>query len=221
MEKHYIIIDNCTYMYRIKYKHIKSIYIRIEKGEIVVSAPKYTSKKTIEELLIQYKERFVDKLNHYQEYIEYKDKGNILIFDHWYTIKVLDINERKCIIHGDELYVYHHDLIKTIDDYLKQLLLNYIHERVIYYLSYHFDLDLPDIVVREYKGRWGSCFYKENKISFNISLIHLDKDLIDYVIVHELCHFIQANHSKEFYKEIEKRLPDYKLRMKRLKEEHV
>ena len=35
MEKHYIIIDNCTYMYRIKYKHIKSIYIRIEKGEIV------------------------------------------------------------------------------------------------------------------------------------------------------------------------------------------
>ena len=77
------------------------------------------------------------------------------------------------------------------------------------------------MIIKFYKGRWGCCFYKENKVCFNISLIHLEKDLIDYVIVHELCHFLQANHSKEFYKEIEKRIPDYKQRIKRLKEKHV
>ena len=49
-------------------------------------------------------------------------------------------------------------------------------------------------------------------------LVHLEKELIDYVIVHELCHFIQPNHSKLFYQEVQKRLPDYKEREKKLKE---
>ena len=80
---------------------------------------------------------------------------------------------------------------------------------------------MPYIQIKNYKGRWGSCFYKENKVTFNSSLIHLDKELIDYVIVHELAHFIEANHSSKFYKEIEKRMPDYKIRQKRLKEKHT
>ena len=58
-------------------------------------------------------------------------------------------------------------------------------------------------------------------LTFNLSLIHLDKELIDYVIVHELTHFLQANHSTLFYQEIAKRMPDYKERLKRLKEKHV
>ena len=50
--------------------------------------------------------------------------------------------------------------------------------------------------------------------------VHLEKDLIDYVIVHELCHFLQANHSRYFYNEIEKRIPNYKECIRRLKEVH-
>ena len=58
-------------------------------------------------------------------------------------------------------------------------------------------------------------------MSFHLSLIHLEKNLIDYVIVHELTHFLQPNHSKQFYLEIEKRMPDYKTRQQRLKEKHI
>ena len=58
----------------------------------------------------------------------------------------------------------------------------------------------------------------QNKVSFNLVLVHLEKCLIDYVIIHELCHFIQPNHSKLFYQEIEKRMPDYKAKEERLKE---
>ncbi len=75
--------------------------------------------------------------------------------------------------------------------------------------------------LRNTKEDGGSCYYKEGKVSFNLSLIHLDKELIDYVIVHELTHFLQANHSTLFYQEIAKRMPDYKERLKRLKEKHV
>ena len=66
--------------------------------------------------------------------------------------------------------------------------------------------------------RWGACFYQKNRVCFNLVLAHIDYALIDYVIVHELCHFLEANHSKAFYHEIEKRMPDYKERERLLKD---
>lgn len=65
------------------------------------------------------------------------------------------------------------------------------------------------------RTRFGSCSGK-NGISFSFYLMRFPEDAIDYVVVHELCHMIHHNHSKEFYKEIEKILPDYKRRKKLL-----
>ena len=65
------------------------------------------------------------------------------------------------------------------------------------------------------RTRFGSCSGK-NSISFSFYLMRFPEDAIDYVVVHELCHMIHHNHSKEFYKEIEKILPDYKRRKKLL-----
>ncbi|MBR2411272.1 MAG: M48 family metallopeptidase [Clostridia bacterium] len=65
------------------------------------------------------------------------------------------------------------------------------------------------------RTRFGSCSGK-NGISFSFYLMRFPEDAIDYVVVHELCHIIHHNHSKEFYKEIEKILPDYKRRKKLL-----
>jgi hypothetical protein len=221
MEKHTIILNHKEYVYELHLKNIKSIYIRVKNGTIVVSAPLYTSLDTIENLLYQYENKLIDKINHYNPYIVYEDGGKIVIFNKEYTIKLRNLNQRRCVIHNNDLYVYHSSMIKVIDEYLKDILLSYIEERIIYYLTYQFDLDMPKIEIKHYKGRWGSCYYRENRVTFNLSLIHLDKELIDYVIVHELTHFLQANHSALFYKEIAKRMPDYKNRIKRLKEAHT
>ena len=86
------------------------------------------------------------------------------------------------------------------------------------YLKSNFSLNMPVIQIKKLKARWGACFSNQNKVCFNLVLVHLEKELIDYVIVHELCHFIQPNHSKLFYQEVHKRLPDYKEREKKLKE---
>jgi Predicted metal-dependent hydrolase len=220
MEKHQIILDDQLYTYELHLKKIKSIYIKVIDGQIVVSAPLYTSIHSIEELLIQYQDKLIDKVCQYKPNIEYRDEGIVKIYNHDYIIKLRDINQKKCVLHDHYLYVYHHSLENVIDIFLKKLLLDYIEERIIYYLTYHFDLDMPRIEIKHYKGRWGSCFYKENKVTFNLSLVHLEKDLIDYVIVHELCHFLQANHSRYFYNEIEKRIPNYKECIRRLKEVH-
>ena len=67
------------------------------------------------------------------------------------------------------------------------------------------------------KEEWVLVFIKKNRVCFNLVLAHIDYALIDYVIVHELCHFLEANHSKAFYHEIEKRMPDYKERERLLR----
>lgn len=64
--------------------------------------------------------------------------------------------------------------------------------------------------------RFGSCSGK-NSLCFSRYLMQYDDDLIDYVVVHELAHTVHHNHSKEFYGLVEKHIPDYKLRQKKLK----
>lgn len=72
--------------------------------------------------------------------------------------------------------------------------------------------------IRSMKTRWGVCNRKDNIVTLNSELIKKSIPLIDYVIVHELSHFYQANHSSLFWKEVEKRYPNYKQARKLLKE---
>ena len=73
------------------------------------------------------------------------------------------------------------------------------------------------ITIREQKTRWGSCSAKGN-LNFNWKLVLMPPEVLDYVVVHELAHRIQMNHSAAFWKEVEKILPDYRNRRQWLKE---
>ena len=65
------------------------------------------------------------------------------------------------------------------------------------------------ITIKSYKKRWGSCSYKE-ELSYNWKLIMAPEKIIDYVIIHELCHLIHFNHSKDYWEKVSKILPNYK-----------
>lgn len=94
--------------------------------------------------------------------------------------------------------------------------LNYIPGRVRYYAELA-GIEYGRITIRNQKTRWGSCSSKGN-LNFNCLLMLTNKDVIDYVVVHELCHRKQMNHSKIFWSEVEKILPDYKKHKKWLKD---
>jgi len=64
------------------------------------------------------------------------------------------------------------------------------------------------IAVKQLKSRWGSCS-SEGDLSFNYKIIFLPDNLQDYVVVHELCHIKQPNHSKKFWSLVERSLPNY------------
>jgi len=90
---------------------------------------------------------------------------------------------------------------------------------VLYYVKIYsekMNLYPSKVSFRFNKTRWGSCSAK-NTLSFNYYLAQLPKELIEYVVVHELAHIRHKNHSKEFWNEVAKYLPDMEARRRELR----
>ena len=73
------------------------------------------------------------------------------------------------------------------------------------------------VAIREQKSRWGSCSSKGN-LNFNWTLMLAPPEALEYVVIHELCHLIEFNHSPRFWRLVESRMPDYELPKKWLKQ---
>ena len=73
------------------------------------------------------------------------------------------------------------------------------------------------ITIREQKTRWGSCSSKGN-LNYNWKLILMPQEILDYVVVHELAHRKEMNHSARFYAVVAAQMPDYAVRQKWLRE---
>ena len=74
------------------------------------------------------------------------------------------------------------------------------------------------ISVRDMKTRWGSINVKRDTMSLSVHLLRCEVELVDHIIMHELCHYAHANHSRAFYAELARHSPDYKRLQKRLKD---
>jgi len=91
----------------------------------------------------------------------------------------------------------------------------------IYPVMKKYSVDKPTLKIRQMKTRWGSCQKKEHAIVLNSDLIKAPTFCIDYVILHELIHFIHRNHDKEFLLFMTALMPDWQQRKRILDEEIV
>ena len=94
--------------------------------------------------------------------------------------------------------------------------LQIIPQRVAYYAE-KMNVTYGRITIRNQKTRWGSCTSQGN-LNFNCLLMKAPKEVLDYVVVHELCHRKEMNHSKAFWDYVESVMPDYKVHRAWLKE---
>jgi len=99
---------------------------------------------------------------------------------------------------------------------LQELAKEIIPEKVAYYARL-MGVTYGRIAIRKQKSRWGSCS-REGNLNFNCLLMMAPPEVLDYVVVHELSHRLEMNHSVRFWAQVEKVLPDYRTQRKWLKE---
>ena len=91
-----------------------------------------------------------------------------------------------------------------------------IPEKVAYYVRI-MNVTYGRSSIRRQRSRWGSCS-REGNLNFNCLLMMAPPEVLDYVVVHELCHRLEMNHSSRFWVQVERILPEYKRTRKWLKE---
>lgn len=203
-------LNGITFDVVITKKNIKNIYFRVKEDlKIYVSCSYICSNSYIEKLL---KKNEVDIIKMYNNMkTKVNDKNDI----YYLGEKLEFINSKKIKI--DNLYAYGPSIDK-INEYLEKNSLKFFETRLNRIMTEFNSLPKFRLRIRKMKTRWGVCNKSSMTVTLNTELIHKDVSLIDYVIIHELCHFKYMNHSKEFWKEVEKYYPYYKEARKMLKE---
>lgn len=121
--------------------------------------------------------------------------------------------QTKCVLEENKNRIYRSE---EEEQKLRKQAREVLTKRTDYYKKI-LKVDYQRIRIGNQKTRWGSCS-SIGTISYNWHLILMPERILDYVVVHELCHLVEMNHSPAFWKRVSEVIPDYKSRRKWLKE---
>ena len=193
--------------YRLSKKDVKNINIRITpEGDISVSAPSRMQVKEVDS--------FVENMPDGDMY-----DGKILYYlGNEYELRLESGGKFEVDITGDEIIVSS----RENDDNIKPKYINWLINQAksifedsltrMLELAKEYNIDRPEIYIRNMKSRWGSCNNQKKRIGLNVQLIKSDIKCIDQVVLHELAHFVSYDHSDKFYAVLNKLMPDWKER---------
>jgi predicted metal-dependent hydrolase len=88
--------------------------------------------------------------------------------------------------------------------------------KIIKKFNKKYGLKYNTITIKDHKTKWGSCSKKGN-LNFNYRIVFLPRRLAEYIVVHELCHLKELSHSRQYWRLVEKTLPNYKDLIRELK----
>lgn len=206
-------------------KDIKNINIRVTKnGQISVSAPFHTKPKTVDAFVEEKAEWIFRKMADFEKAREampddgiYDGKSAFLLGEE-YTIK-LERGKRFAVeIHDGNLIVFS----RYGDDHIKSKYLDWLAEFAepifeesltqMLLLAKDYKIERPDLYIRNMTSRWGSCNTAKHRIGLNVQLAKKNMSCIDQVVLHEVAHFVAADHSEKFYGVLDQLMPDWKER---------
>ena len=185
-------------------KNNKNTYIRIKDNCVYVTTNYFVSNKSIENLL---KSNYVSITRMIDKYeVKLKKDDKFYLFGCEYNI-IFD-DSKKIDIDNADIYIKNDKEFKRwLDKYIEITFSNHLK---YWYDLYEEDIPIPNLKIRKMKSRWGVCNTKNHNITLNYYLYRYNIECLDYVIVHELSHFIEPNHSKKFWNQVSKYCPNYK-----------
>lgn len=197
----------------IQKKNNKNTYIRVkENNEILVTTNYFVTKNEILKLLKDNELFILKSLKRLEKKQEREDK--FLLLGNEYNIILIPNNKIEIV--GNNIYTPD---LKKLDNWLKKQMKELFSKRLDYYYNlFEENIPYPNLRIRKMKTRWGVCNKKLETVTLNSELIKYDITKLDYVIVHELSHFIHFNHSKEFWLLVSKYCPNYKKIRKEMRE---
>lgn len=195
-----------------QYKPNKNAYFRIKDGYILVTAPKKASSKYLEKYILNKFDFF------YQKLAKNKSETNLnklKLFGNIYNVKYISSESFSYQILDSTIFIFkssnwdkEKSLLKVLETEMikKTFQIEKDIEKNLIANGYK----LVPYVFKNVKSYYGKCFTKEKRIHLNINLAKLDPIFIRYILYHEYTHFKVQGHGKNFYKELEKLMPEAK-----------
>ena len=206
-------LDGDIYNVLVVKKNNKNSYIKIKDDLTIYVTTNYlTTKGEVKRMLDNEKDFLKRSLSRARKKME-KDELFYYLGKKYDIILVPFENTE---VYDDKIYVKD---MKALDKWLKKEMKRIFSERLEYnYNLFDEDIPFPKLKIRSMKTRWGVCNKRDNSITLNSKLIRYSIHEIDYVIIHELSHFVHFDHSKEFWETVRMHMPDYKKSVLILKE---
>ncbi len=211
---------------KIIYSRRKTIALVVDsEGKLIIRAPESATKREINALVKKHTDWIIKKQAEVLESQEKFAPHQFVEGEEFYflgeTYRLKFTRSRKYLIRirEESLQVSRSArwyMEEAIEDWYKREARYVFNERVSYYAE-KYDFSYRKLKLSSAKRRWGSCSSNGN-INLTWRLVMMPLEIIDYVVVHELCHLREHNHSKAFWGQVEKILPNYKERRKWLKE---
>lgn len=224
--------------YTLARKKVKNVNMRVKAdGSVSVSAPRRVSAKQIDDFVrsrYDFIKSSVERLSAesksgLQEYDDakiYSNGDKLSFLGEELTVEIVQGREDGVYVSDGKLVISTFDVKNS--DYLQKLLRNFyynsavslfreLNEEVSQVFFKRFHIEKVPIKLRKMKTRWGSCHVTDGFIVMNTRLVSYPKECARYVFVHEYSHFIEPNHSPQFYAVVASVMPDYKTFSSQLK----
>lgn len=209
-------------------KRRRTIAISVaDSMEVSVAAPSYVTEKEIRSFIFEKADWVIEKLeeakraHRFLQRKQYEDGHEFLFLGKKYTLKVLEKDISRPQIDFDvtgwRIQVPRGNTLKERRALIKKKLIQWYRLQAseifggrVFHFSRILGMEPLKISIRTQKRIWGSCGYHDKNISLNWQLVMSLMEVVDYVIVHELCHLKIPSHSRRYWKKVEKILPNYK-----------
>jgi predicted metal-dependent hydrolase len=196
---------------------LKAIAIRVKEKRVTIKVPFFINNNLIQQLVNKKLPWIKKQLNIQSKFLTLEKKLYIndekfLYLGKYYKLKILKNKKYSVNIEGDFLQVNVKNELNILK--VKKLLKEWFREKSFIYFkkeTYNYakinNLKINSVKIREYKARWGSCSNKGD-ISFNWRLIMAPPKIIEYVIIHELMHIKEHNHSPKYWNYVKSLYPN-------------
>lgn len=223
-----VMFDEKEIVYHLEQKPVKNLNLRIRKdGSVYVSANDDVPVGKVDEFVVSKGAYILSALQRFQELSRYRPQPKqytsgetFCILGRGLRLKVFEGS--KDAIHSDGVYIFLQAKDSTDAKRKERIVTRFLDQQCkdqfgeimaeIYPLFQKYGVAQPTLRIRDMDTRWGSCLSKKGIITLNKRLLEAPRSCIEYVVMHEFCHFIHPNHSKQFYDFLTMLMPDWKER---------